>query len=89
MNALFVHELRKYIPRPEMIDIYKVTIFEAWYEQTNYSENNRKALLAQIKELEVRISYSRDLLSSKQIDPEDFRQMKVDYTTKLEKLEVK
>jgi site-specific DNA recombinase len=43
----------------------------------------------QIKELEEKISYIRDLLSSKQIDASDFREMKTEYSAKLEKLEDK
>lgn len=46
-------------------------------------------LTRQIKELEEKVSYIRDLLSSKQIDPADFREMKADYSGKLERLEVK
>ena len=43
----------------------------------------------QIKELEEKLSYARNLLSSRQIEPEDFREMKTVYTNKLEKLEAK
>lgn len=43
----------------------------------------------QIKELQEKITYIRDLLSSKQIEPVDFREMKSEYSTKLEKLEAK
>jgi len=35
------------------------------------------------------LSYIRDLLSSRQIEPSDFREMKSLYSAKLEKLEVK
>jgi site-specific DNA recombinase len=35
------------------------------------------------------LSYTRDLLSSKQIEPADFREMKSEYSAKLEKLETK
>lgn len=67
VNDVFIEELRKYIPRKEMTDIYKITLSEAWHEQTNHLQDDRRQLLAQIKELEGRLSYTRDLLSSKQI----------------------
>jgi site-specific DNA recombinase len=89
VNDLFVFELKKYIPKEEMIEVYKVVLTEAWNDQTNHLQNDRKQLLAQIKELEDKLSYIRDLLSSRQLDPEDFREMKAEYTRKLEKLEVK
>jgi site-specific DNA recombinase len=69
VNQRFVYELKKYIPRPEMTDLFKILLTEAWYDQTNHLQDDRKQLLFQIKELEEKIFYIRDLLSSKQIDP--------------------
>ena len=89
MNQQFVYELKKYIPRPEMIDLFKIVLTEAWYDQTNHLQDDRKQLLLQIKEPEGKISYIRDLLSSKQIDPSDFLEMKTEYSAKLEKLGAK
>ncbi len=88
-NSLFVYELKKYMPRPEMLDLYKITLSEAWYDQTNHLQNDQKQLQIQIKELEGKLSYIRDLLSSKEIEPADFREMKTEYSSKLEKLEAK
>ena len=62
---------------------------EAWSDQTSHLRNDRKQLVEQIKALEGKLSYIRDLLSSKELDPADFREMKGEYTAKLEKLEVK
>jgi site-specific DNA recombinase len=89
VNNLFEYELKKYIPRPEMMEVYKIALAEAWNDKTNHLQNDRKQLLSQIKELEGKLSYIRDLLSSKQLDPEDFREMKSEYSGKLEKLEAK
>ena len=58
-------------------------------DQTNDIQNDSKQLGLQIKELQEKITYIRDLLSSKQIEPVDFREMKSEYSTKLEKLEAK
>ncbi len=89
VNVQFEHEIKKYIPNPELADLYKIVLEEAWEKQANNMQDDRKQLLKQIKELEGKLSYIRDLLSSKQIEPEDFREMKSDYTAKLEKLESK
>jgi site-specific DNA recombinase len=88
-NEKFVAELRKYIPKPEVAELFKEIIAEAWEEQTTHHQYDSKQLRLQIKELEEKLSYIRDLLSSKQIEPADFREMKSEYSTKLEKLEVK
>ncbi|MEI9959392.1 MAG: recombinase family protein [Ferruginibacter sp.] len=88
-NDKFVYELKKYIPRSENADILKVVISEAWEEQIVVGEDDSKQLRIQIKELENKLSYIRDLLSSRQIEPSDFREMKSLYSAKLEKLEVR
>jgi site-specific DNA recombinase len=77
------------LPRPEMTDLYKITLSESWYKQTSYLQDDHKSLIREIKEQEEKISYIRDLLSTKQIDPADFREMKTEYTGKLEKLEAR
>ena len=72
-----------------MIDLFKIALSEAWYDQTNHLQDDSKQLRLQIKELEEKLSYIRELLSSRQIEPADFREMKTEYSTKLEKLEAK
>ena len=89
VNQEFIYELKKYIPRPEIIDLFKILITEAWNDQTNHLQDDSKQFRQQIKELEEKIVYVRDLLSSKQIEAADFREMKTEYSTKLEKLEAK
>ena len=75
--------------KTEMTDLFKIVLTEVWYDQTNYLQDDRRQLLLQIKEPKGKIFYIRDLLSSKQIDPADFREMKTEYSAKLEKLEAK
>ncbi len=89
INQLLHDELKKYIPRPEMADIYKLVLQQAWQSQTSQLQDDRKQTLKQIGDLENKLGYIRELLSSKQIEPADFREMKLDYTAKVEKLEAK
>ena len=39
--------------------------------------------------MEGKLAYARELILARQINPEDYRLMKADYTSKLEKLESK
>lgn len=64
-------------------------LLETYYEQAKEQLDERKALLARIKEFEKRISHARDLVSSQQIDASDFREMKLVYTGSIEKPEAK
>ena len=91
VNNSFVSELKKYSPQniPAMIEAYTYALNESWNSKTDHLRNGRKQLLEQIRTLEGKLSHIRDLLSSKQLDPADFREMNSEYTSNLEKLEAK
>lgn len=52
-------------------------------------QTDRKTLTSQLRELEYRLSYTRELLITKAIDTVDFREMKEDYTAQIERLVAK
>lgn len=82
VNNLFSAELKKYISRKEMEEVYQMILAEERNNQTGHLHTGKKELIAKIKELEDKISYIRYLLSSRKIEPEDFREMKSDYACK-------
>jgi len=83
VNTKFVYELKKYVPKPELLEVYKLVLLESWNDQTNHLQSDRRQLLEQIKQLEGKLANIRDLLSSKQFDPADFRKMKTEDSNKL------
>ncbi len=89
VNDCLIYELKKYIPRPEAIDVYKVVLTESWYSQTAPLLNDRKELLAQVAQVEDKIAYIEELVSSKQLAPADFRDMKSKYAEQLERLKAR
>lgn len=89
VNDQFLNELKKYIPRPEMVDLYKITIKEAWYDQTANQPDERKKTLLLLKEQQEKLGYIMELLASKQLSPADFRQMSEAYKSKIERLEAR
>lgn len=89
INRQLVDELKKYIPRPEMAELYKIVLQDAWHSRTAHLQDDRKQLLKQLGELQDKQSYIRDLLPSRQIEPEDFREMKSDYNHKTDKLQAR
>jgi len=89
INEQFADELKKYIPGNEMADLFKIMLRDAWHEQTSHLNDAFKELKKQIKEIEKKLSYSRKLLSSKQIEPIDYREIKSAYTGTLENLQAK
>ena len=89
VSDCLIYELKKYIPRPEAIDVYKVVLTESWYSQTAPLLNDRKELLAQVVQVEDKIAYIEELVSTKQLAPADFRDMKSKYTEQLDRLNVR
>lgn len=61
----------------------------SWYDQTRNLQSGKKEILAQIRELEGKLAYLRDLLVSQKLDPDDYRVMKAEYIKDIERLEAK
>lgn len=76
----------KFVPRPEYLELYQLTLQEAWNDRANHLQDDKRQISNQITELEGRLTYIRELLSTQKIEPEDYRKMKADYTDKIEKL---
>jgi site-specific DNA recombinase len=89
INQLFVKELKKYVPRPEIKDVLRITLSEAYYNQTGQKKEDRRLIAAQIREQEGMLSKARELLLSGEIEPADYRAMKAIYDEKLNRLQVK
>jgi site-specific DNA recombinase len=45
-NQMFLRELKKYVPGPEMEILYKTAIAETWYDQTRNLRNDKSEALA-------------------------------------------
>ena len=59
VNQLFVHEIKKYIPRPEIVD-FKELLKEELNDQNNHLQDDSRQLRLQIKELQEKIAdYTR------------------------------
>ncbi len=88
-NSLFVRELRKYLPRPGLSDIYVIPLKEAFSEKTKSQLSDRRQLLSQIDELNTRLRNAREMVADQKFDPEDYRELKQDCTNKINILEAK
>ncbi|ANI88267.1 hypothetical protein A9P82_02475 [Arachidicoccus ginsenosidimutans] len=89
MNDWFVKEIKKYLPEPELVPVHKHTIVESWHGKTADRPNENRKIQREIKELEQRLSYTMELLSGKQIAPEDYRKMSDDLKDKIARLAAK
>ncbi|WP_074722154.1 recombinase family protein [Flavobacterium frigoris] len=86
-NELFVENLKAYEPLHEVKKIYTAVLIETHRDLTDNAREMKRRILEQVKNYENRLSNARDLLSTMQIDPSDYRLMKLDYSEKITKLE--
>ena len=89
VNEAIALEIKRYIPNQEVISVFKILLQESWDEQNGHQQDEGKQLLSQIKEVEEKVKYLQELLSSREIEPADFREMKSEHNNRLEKLKAK
>ena len=89
INSTIFKDLNSFIPKINNKELIKKTLLS--YYTSNYSgdleDEAQSNILTQIKEYENRISYCRDLMATRQIEPSDYREMKIDYSERITKLE--
>jgi site-specific DNA recombinase len=88
-NELFVRELRKFVPRPGMAELYVKTLGEAFRNQTKHQQASRRQILFQLDELNSRLKNARELLADQKLDSDDYRELKSECTVKINELEAK
>jgi len=86
-NLLFIENLKKYEPISEVRKLYTALLYETHRELVNSAGEQKRRILEQIKDYEVRLGNARDLLLSLKIDPDDYKMMKDDYNERITNLE--
>ncbi len=86
VNSQFEKELNKYIPHQALLPIYKQVLQETWEKHSGNSIRDKRKIENEIKAIEEKLNYGRDLLIAREIEVEDFRKMKERYALKLERL---
>jgi site-specific DNA recombinase len=89
VNSEFGTELEKYVALPKLEEEYNAILFRASNDNNHNHDGERRALMTEMKAMEERVSYARDLMLSKQLDPADFKQIKADCAQQLERLDTK
>ncbi len=88
-NDLFVDELRKYVPRVEMIKIFKIIVSQEYKAQSKNKHENHKRVVEQINQLNTKLSKARNLLISETIDATDYRLIKTETEDEIRRWEAK
>lgn len=86
-NELFVDELNKYQPIAEVKKLYSSLLYETHRDLANNAGEQKRRLVEQIKDYELRLSNARDLLLTSKIEADDYKLMKNDYAVRIANLE--
>ena len=87
VNDAILKDLTNFVPEIYDASFYQELITKEYLDKTNEVQFEKKEILLQIKDYEDRLSHTRDLLATRQIEPDDYREMKSQYTTKISMLE--
>lgn len=89
LEHAFQMELRKYIPRKEIFDVYRNIVIETYYDLTKEVQLSKKQLSTQIKTFENKLVHTRDLLADGKIEASDYHEIKAQYSSSLDQLNEK
>lgn len=85
----FNNELKRYVPKTEIFDIYNRIINDTYYELTSEIQISKKQIEGQIREYEKRMFHIRDLLATNKIEASDYNDFKSQYNATIAQLNVK
>ncbi len=88
-NSVLIEDLEEFVPKITNQEILKQLILESHGQQNPLllENSDKKKILNDIKDYEERLSHCRDLLATKQIDADDYREMKTKYSATISQLE--
>ncbi|WP_096357583.1 recombinase family protein [Mucilaginibacter gotjawali] len=88
-NGTFLDDLKKFIPKPGMSELFKYIVNDVYSQQSGSQMDCRKDLLNRIQAENDRLAKARKLLLDETIDSADYKSIKGECETKLLSLEAK
>ena len=87
VNDVFENELSAIFPREEFIKFYKDCILKAYKLKHKGEDDGRKQLVEQIRELNAKISRTRELVLDGKFDQDDYLSVKRSAESQIQRLE--
>jgi site-specific DNA recombinase len=89
VNMDFVRELRKYIPKPGMAEVFKEVVCDLYKDGRQLELGEKKIFISQITENNNRITKARELLLNDGLDQSEYKMIKKEAEEKIVRLEAK
>jgi site-specific DNA recombinase len=84
-----VRALKKFIPRPGMVEVYIPLLQKTYNDQTVHMKKERGRILLQIEDVNNRLKNARNLFADGKMDQRDYRDLKEECQPKINVLERK
>jgi site-specific DNA recombinase len=88
-HELFSKELKKFIPRPGMVEVYQEVISRLYKDQTKGERADLRSIKQELEQVNVRLVKARNLLIEDQLDAVDYRTIKAECEKKISELETR
>ncbi len=88
-DQMFVRELKKFTPRPGMVEVYIPILQKTFNDQTTHMKKERGQILMQIEDVNNRLKNARSLFADGKMDPLDYRELKEECQPRINILEGK
>ena len=88
-HDLFSKELKKFIPRPGMVEVYQEVISRLYKDQTKGERADLRSIKQELEQVNVRLVKARNLLIEDQLDAVDYRTIKAECEKKISELETR
>lgn len=89
IDAALQDELKRYVPKPKMKNLFKAILTETYFEMTQEMHQQKKQISGEIKHYQERLAYAKELLITKKIEPSDYSEMKIEYSQVVNTLKLK
>ena len=83
VNMDFVRELRKYIPKPGMAEVFKEVVCDLYKDGRQLELGEKKLFISQITENNNRITKARELLLNDGLDQSEYKMIKKEAEEKI------
>lgn len=88
-ERFFINELKKHIPEPELLEIFKIIVRDVNANQGKHLSAEKKNVLSKIDGLNIKLSKARELLLTEGIEPSDYKIIKSQIEEEINKEELK
>ncbi|MEO6522794.1 MAG: recombinase family protein [Mucilaginibacter sp.] len=77
-NKLFEEELKRFVPKPGMADIFEDVIMDTYSDQSKFYKEERKRVNSLVSEHKERLKKSRELLLKDALTSEEYKEIKAE-----------